>query len=397
MFLPIADAPNPKGTPYATWALIALNVALFVLVNVPLGTQRADVNDPAFHEYVDVLSRLAPERGVDLRQVVGRVSAYDLFVFKHGYRPSEPRLTDLALSMFLHGGFMHLFGNMLFLWIYGDNVERRLGPLPYVFWYLATGAAGTLTHALAFPASETPLVGASGAISGVLGFYFVWFPKNVVRVLFFLPPFILQTFSIPARFVLGVYLVLDNLVPFFFAGAGGVAHGAHIGGFLAGGAVAWLMDRRGLDKRPRGIGSPEKVPSGRDEIREAVAAGRLAEAASAYFALPAAAARGRLGAADAVSLATWLRGQGHADAALILLRRVVRDVPRGEGLAEAYALAGTILLEDMGEPTAAYQYLLNGLEMGPDARTEAAIRRELAAIEALQKRNVGRPYRAPGG
>ena len=71
--------------------------------------------------------------------------------------------------MFLHGGFMHLFGNMLFLWIYGDNVERRLGSLAYLFWYLATGVAATLTHALVFSSSDVPLVGASGAISGVLG------------------------------------------------------------------------------------------------------------------------------------------------------------------------------------------------------------------------------------
>ena len=80
--------------------------------------------------------------------------------------------------MFLHGGFMHLFGNMLFLWIYGDNVEHRLGPLPYLLWYLATGVAATLVPRPRPRGSEIPLVGASGAISGVLGFYFVWFPRN---------------------------------------------------------------------------------------------------------------------------------------------------------------------------------------------------------------------------
>ena len=104
--------------------------------------------------------------------------------------------------MFLHGGFMHLFGNMLFLWIYGDNVEKRLGMIPFVLWYLATGAAATLFHAAVFSTSDVPLVGASGAISGVLGFYFVWFPRNTVRVLLFLPPFIMQVIQIPARIVL---------------------------------------------------------------------------------------------------------------------------------------------------------------------------------------------------
>jgi membrane associated rhomboid family serine protease len=396
MFLPIADSPNPRGTPFATWGLIAANVAMYLLLNIPLGSQRADVRDPAFREYLQFLTQTAGERGIDIRQAVGRISAYDLFVFKHGYRPSEPRITDLFFSMFLHGSFMHIFGNMLFLWIYGDNVERRLGAIPYVFWYLVTGAAATLFHGLIFSTSGVPLVGASGAISGVLGFYFVFFPKNVVKVLFFLPPFIFQTFSIPARIVLGAYLLIDNLLPFLFAGEGGVAHGAHIGGFLAGGAVAWLMVRRGLERRPRGIEAPERAPSGASSIRAALAEGRYAEAANEYFALSAPAAHGALAAPEAVSLATWLRGHGHSDAALLLLRRVVRDVPRGEGLADANALAGAILLEDMGEPIAAYQYLLSALEMKPDARTQAEIRGQLAAIEAMQKRKVPNPRHDPG-
>jgi len=394
MFLPIADAPNPKGTPVATWALIAVNVALFVFINVPMGTQRADVHDPELREYQELIYQEAQARGIDPRQLAGSISAYDLFVFKHGYRPAAPRVTDLLLSMFLHGSFMHLFGNMLFLWIYGDNVERKLGAFPYVFWYLATGAAGTLTHALVFSSSNTPLVGASGAISGILGFYFVWFPRNVVRVLMFFP--FLVTFQIPARFVLGVYLLFDNLVPFLLAGEGGVAHGAHIGGFLAGGAVAWFIDRRALDRRPRGVEKPERIPKSGVDIRAALAAGRYEEAADEYFALPTAASRGVLGPREAVSLATWLRAEGHSDAALVLLRRVVRDVPRGEGLTEAYALAGTILLEDMGEAPSAYQYLLTALEMSPDPDTAANIRRQLALIEAMQKRKVGPPSRSPG-
>jgi hypothetical protein len=295
---------------------------------------------------------------------------------------------------------MHLFGNMLFLWIYGDNVERRVGALPYVFWYLLTGILATLTHALVFPSSEMPLVGASGAISGMLGLYFVWFPRNVVRMLVFLPPFLMNVFEIPARIVLGLYLVVDNLLPFLVVGEGGVAHGAHIGGFLVGAAVAWLMDRRGAQARPRDLetaASPLPVASGPEVIRDAMAEGRHEEAARAYFALPAVSARGVLSPEEAVALASWLRGHGHAEAALVLLRRVVRDLPRGAGLAEAYALAGIILLEDRGEPTAAYQYLLTALELGPRPETAALVRRELAAIETLQKRRVGRLHRPPGG
>jgi membrane associated rhomboid family serine protease len=240
MFLPIGDAPNPKGIPFVTYALIAANVAAFLLLNVPLGSRHADVNDPAFREYVEVMARELQGR-VDVQQLVDQTSAYDLFSFEHGYRPAAPQVTDLLSCMFLHGGFMHLFGNMLFLWIYGDNVERRLGAIPYLFGYLLTGVAATLTHSLVFSSSEVPLVGASGAISGVLGFYFVWFPRNVVRMLAFLPPFLLQVFEIPARWVLGMYLVIDNLLPIFVSAEGGVAHGAHIGGFLAGMAIAWLM------------------------------------------------------------------------------------------------------------------------------------------------------------
>jgi membrane associated rhomboid family serine protease len=386
MFLPISDSPNPRGTPFATWALIAINVLIFAFVSYPQTRYRADVNDPAFREYAEFLL----QRGATLQQVDQQVSQYDLFVFKHGYRPAHPSLGDLLFSMFLHGGFMHLFGNMLFLWIYGDNVEKRLGAIPFVLWYLFTGAAATLFHAAVFSTSDTPLVGASGAISGVLGFYFVWFPRNTVRAMIFLPPFIWQIIQIPARIVLGIYLLIDNLVPFFFAGEGGVAHGAHIGGFIAGALLAWVMDWRGAEKRPRDIPPPKVQPLGGQSIRDALAEGRYAEAAEEYFALPAASARGVLSASEAVGMASWLRQRGHADAALVLLRRVTRDSPRGEGLAEAHALAGVILLEDKHEATAAYQYLLTALEMNPRPETEAEIRRQLAAIESRQRLHPGR-------
>ena len=394
MFLPIGDAPNPKGIPFVTYAIIAVNVAAFLLINVPLGARPADVSDPAFREYVEVMSRELQGR-VDLREFVAQASAYDLFSFEHGYRPAAPQVTDLLSCMFLHGGVMHLFGNMLFLWIYGDNVERRLGAFPFLLWYLITGIAATLAHSLVFSSSDIPLVGASGAISGVLGFYFFWFPRNTVRMLAFLPPFLMQVFEIPARHVLGMYLLVDNLLPFLFAGEGGVAHGAHIGGFVVGGLVAWIMDRRGLAARPSDIAAPKAAPAGAGAVRAALADGRHDDAARVYFALPAPAARGALSADEAVELASWLRQAGHSDAALQLLRRAVRDVPRGEGLAEVYALAGTILLEDRREPTAAYQYLLAALEMGPRPETVEAVRRGLAAIEAVQKRRIGRLHSAP--
>ena len=128
----------------------------------------------------------------------------------HAFAP----LLSLLLSIFMHGSWLHLLGNMLFLWIYGDNVESQLGKLGYLFWYLLTGVAATVFHASVFHTSKLPLVGASGAISGVLGFYFVWFPHNRVRMLMAFFPFIMRVIELPARLVLGFYIVLDNLLPF---------------------------------------------------------------------------------------------------------------------------------------------------------------------------------------
>lgn len=389
MFLPLSDAPNPKGVPYVTWTLIALNVIVFAFVNLPLGSQPADANDPAYREYLQFLSQYVSSRQ-ELAQVSQQVSAYDLFVFKHGYRPAQPSPVDLLSSMFLHGGLMHLFGNMLFLWIYGDNVERRLGGMWFVFWYLLTGAAATLFHAVVFSSSDVPLVGASGAISGVLGFYFVWFPRNMVRVLVFLPPFFMQTFQIAARIVLGVYLFIDNVLPFLLAGEGGVAHGAHIGGFLAGALAAFVMDRLAVAASPRDIGAPKVVPVGGGTVRTALARGDYGEAASEYFALPLAAARGALAPAEAVSLAKWLAANRQENAALVLLQRVIRDAPRAPGVAEAYALAGFLVLDARHDMTAAYQYLVAALKLGVKPETAAEIRRTLAAIEARQKLQIGR-------
>ncbi|MCX6550957.1 MAG: rhomboid family intramembrane serine protease, partial [Acidobacteria bacterium] len=209
MILPLSDAPNPGGRPYITYLLIAANVAVYLLVSLPLSSQPPDPADPMLGAYIEVVRNQLPS-DVPLRAILNSLSAYDLFVFSHGYKPIAPQVTDLFFSLFLHGGFLHLFGNMLFLWIYGDNVEYRLGSLGFLFWYLATGVAATLFFALFSPGSAVPLVGASGAISGVLGFYFLWFPRNTVRMFVFLFPFFMNVVSVPARLVLGIYLVVDN-------------------------------------------------------------------------------------------------------------------------------------------------------------------------------------------
>jgi len=398
MVLPIGDAPNPRGVPVVTYLLIAVNVAIYVLVTLPLGVERPNPSDPLLHEYVRVMSEAIGDPRV-AREALAHVSAYDLVVFSWGLRPAHPSLGDLFASMFLHGGLMHLVGNMLFLWIYGDNVEHRLGSLGFLLAYLVTGVAATAFHAAGDWSSQIPMVGASGAISGVLGFYFVWFPRNHVRLLWLLPPFVMQVFEVPARLVLGIYLILDNLLPYLVVSGGrGVAHGAHIGGFVAGLAGAWLMDGLSLRERPPEFAASAAVPPEKPRhvgraIAAAIDAGRLEEAAEEYFAMPSGASRGVLSPGHAIALGEWLHAHGHLEAAVVLARRHLRDFPRGPGRAEAHLIAGEALLAG-GQPTPAYQHLQDVLDGDPAPEIVARARAGIAAIEALQKRRIGQLRRA---
>lgn len=242
---PLSDSPNPRGWPVVTLALMLANVAVFLLL-LPLTMQPADPLDPRLPDYAAMLQDEAGD--VAPAELARHISAYDLTVFDHGSRPSHLSLLDMLTSMFLHGGWLHLLGNMLFLWIYGNNCEARLGRGRFLIAYLAAGLAAALADAALRPGSGIPAVGASGAVSGVLGLYFVWFPRNKVRVLVMLPPFLIRTLELGARLVLGFYLVADNLLPVLLGAGrgGGVAHGAHIGGFLAGVLIALLVRRGGL-------------------------------------------------------------------------------------------------------------------------------------------------------
>jgi membrane associated rhomboid family serine protease len=243
-FLPIGDTPNPQNyTPWVNWALIAANVAVYVLISLPQTYLPVAPDDPLLRQYLDVFAAALPP-GLSLDQLAASLSSYELFVFEHGYKPAAPSLIDLFTALFLHGGFGHLAGNMLFLWIYGDNVEHRLGHVPYLLAYLATGALATLSYSLFAMDSMAPLVGASGAISGVLGFYFYFFPRNQVKIFFAFFVFVFRVFLVPSRIVLGLYVVWDNLLPFLAGSGGSVAYGAHLGGFFAGLGLAWLVERR---------------------------------------------------------------------------------------------------------------------------------------------------------
>lgn len=237
MFFPFADTPNPPGYSPVTKGLIGINVAVFVLFTLPMSMSAPDISDPWMLEY---LHSIGVRNNVQLRQIWDHLNAYQAFVYQYGYRPAAPSVLTLFTSMFLHGNLLHLGGNMLFLWIFGDNVEFRLGSARYLFAYLGCGALATLFFSMFAGNSDIPLVGASGAISGVLGAYFIWFPYNQVKTFVFLFPILMHSIYLPARLVLGFYILVDNLLPFLFTSSsgGGVAHGAHIGGFIGGVSLA---------------------------------------------------------------------------------------------------------------------------------------------------------------
>jgi len=309
---PLSDSPNPRGLPWVTLALLLANVLVFALL-LPQAMRPADGNDPRLPAYVEMLQREAGAADLDVRAVARRVSAYDLTVFEHGSRPADLSPADMLTSIFLHGGWLHLLGNMLYLWIYGNNVEDRLGRGRFLLAYLGTGIAAALADAMLRPGSGIPAVGASGAVSGVLGMYFIWFPRNRVRVMVLLPPFFIRTIELGARLVLGLYLVADNLLPVLLGSGrgGGVAHGAHIGGFAAGAALAWLLARR--DARGDGTVAGE-ISAARDVLaRRRPAAGAYQHLVRALDADPDAARRPDLAQAVAE------------------LRRRARTVPRRLG------------------------------------------------------------------
>lgn len=153
-------------------------------------------------------------------------------------------------SMFLHGDWLHLLGNMLYLWIFGDNVEDRLGHLRFLIFYLLCGMAAVFANALPQLDSATPMIGASGAISGVLGAYLLLFPH--ARILIIIPIFfIIRMLWAPAWIVLAFWFILQIINSLVLANieGGGVAWGAHIGGFIAGMALLMLFARRSLSRR----------------------------------------------------------------------------------------------------------------------------------------------------
>ena len=205
--IPIRDENPTQGTPYVTLGFIAINVLVY------------------------------------LYQLVLPAQEELIFTYRYGVVPALltgafppppplagfPQPLTLITSMFLHGGFFHLAGNMLYLWIFGNNIEDRLGPVRFVAFYLLGGVLAGLAHVLAGPDSQLPMIGASGAIAAVLGAYFLLYPRtNVVVLIWFF--FFVQLIRVPAVIVLGAWFLFQVLG----SGGPGVAWMAHIGGFVVG-------------------------------------------------------------------------------------------------------------------------------------------------------------------
>lgn len=215
---PIGDDDSAlRRTPYITYGLIAVNVIVFLI----------------------------------------ELNGGDRFIENWAFIPSrfsnDPtgNMPTLFTAMFMHGGWMHLFGNMLYLYIFGDNVEDRFGHLPFLAFYLVCGIAATFAQYYVNSGSSIPNVGASGAIAGVLGAYILMFPHARVDVLV-----IRQIISLPALAVIGFWIVLQLFSGFGSialtdetADVGGVAYMAHVGGFVAGLVLAFLLGRRGGPSR----------------------------------------------------------------------------------------------------------------------------------------------------
>jgi membrane associated rhomboid family serine protease len=220
--IPIRDRLPTARTPVVTWLLIALNVLAFGY------------------------ERLAQQSG------------YLAFVSDWGFVPgrflSDPvnDAITIATSMFLHGGLLHLGGNMLYLWIFGDNVEDRLGRLRFLGFYFGGGLVAALAQMLVDPSSMVPMVGASGAVAAVLGAYIYLYPRAPITTV--VPIFVfLQIVELPAFVVIGLWFVLqlvEGMLSLASPAHAGVAFFAHIGGFVAGLVAMMLVGRRSTPKRP---------------------------------------------------------------------------------------------------------------------------------------------------
>jgi membrane associated rhomboid family serine protease len=239
MLMPIGDDNEGRvHAPIVTYILIGINLAVFFFLQMPSRT-------------FDYSYSIIPREITSGQDLVGQFPVGGM-VIPLGPGPTPIHLTILT-GMFMHGGFMHLFGNMLYLWIFGDNIEDALGRVKFLAFYLICGIAATYAQIFTDPNSLIPNLGASGAIAGVLGGYLVTFPTRQVRVLIGM----LGIIHLPAIIVIGLWGALQfmsglgSIAPGTEQGGGGVAYWAHIGGFIAGLVLVSLFRNPATQQRVR--------------------------------------------------------------------------------------------------------------------------------------------------
>ena len=244
MVLPIRDRLATRRTPWVNRLLLLTNIVVFVFLE-PWGTSNACVQEDFFLDHAAIPREITQAEPLDAREVTAATNPQ----CELQPNPGKNVWFSVISAMFLHADWGHLLGNMLFLWIFGDNIEDSYGHLRYLGFYLLCGVLATLIFVLPSAGSLGTLVGASGAIAGVLGSYLVMYPRSRVTVivlpLWFLP------FSLPALVVLGLWFVLQIAdVQIGNMAGGGVAYLAHVGGFIAGMALTWWL-------RPKGHHPPQ--------------------------------------------------------------------------------------------------------------------------------------------
>ncbi len=262
--IPIGDSNRSRTTPWVTRAIILANVLVFLyMLSLPSDaptTRREEARE------------LVQQTQTICYGYATYPTEADRFICKYAFQPREffetvagdspvpgsdrvVAILAILTSLFLHGGWLHILGNMLFLWVFGDNIEDRLGHAFYLVFYLLAGVVAAMVQGLLNPDSVTPVLGASGAVAAVLGAYLLWYPTATIRVVI---PFFILIFiplPIPAWIMIGVWFAQNLLAGYAtIADAAapdqGVAWFAHIGGFLFGLAVAWIAGGKPHSLRP---------------------------------------------------------------------------------------------------------------------------------------------------
>jgi membrane associated rhomboid family serine protease len=256
--IPLKDYNPTRRFPIVTVVLILVNVGVYLFVQRPFdsGTSQARFS----YEVAAIPCEVTQGRPLTDDEIARTIQGDDSTACETGADktgqpvfPGKSVWLALLYTMFLHGSLIHLGGNMLFLWIFGNNIEDRMGIPGYIGFYLLAGLIASAAHILAQPNSTVPVVGASGAIAGVMGAYLVLFPNVRIRSLLILV-FLVLFRDIPAKWLLGFWFVTQ----FFTQGSGGVAWVAHVGGFVFGALVALLLRDR---LRPSRVGDPEPSPA----------------------------------------------------------------------------------------------------------------------------------------